>query len=228
MHYFKGLYLGRILNSGFVIASGSASFIIDPTVWVFEGEWNYREDLLEKIIEYLEKMPRPLHVFVTHEHKDHADIKVLEILQRHFSARIYVPAGIKNVILKASLFLTSLHPVNIGDTIKAGSLKIKALKGGDTANALSYLVEAWKKTIYFAGDQFSEWQEITVDYIVLPLWFIIEMHDNFEKALEKVKCKKIILSHFNSKYQETAIKKVKKELGEKIIVLNEFSNLIML
>ncbi len=219
MYTFKGLYIGRLAYSGFVVLTGSTSIVLDPITCYFNRSIRYEEDLVEKTISYLELVPRPIFVLLTS--KEYVDIKILEKLQMHYAAKVYASRSSCRLLAENSKILTSLNEVKVGDVVKLGDFIVEVYSGGE--ESLSYLVRGWGRTIYFAGNQRSRWPKLKVNAVALPIYLYEEEPEIFEEALKNIEYEKIVLSHVDIQRHFCLVRKLKEIYGRKLLVIENFS-----
>lgn len=118
-------------------------------------------------------------VLISHLHYDHLDISSLQRLGNHY--RLIAPRNSKPVLKKSGL--TNADEIQIGDSIRLGSLSVRATYAdhvrsrhplGPSADCIGYLISG-SACIYFPGDtrlfpQMACLAGEQIDLALVPVW----------------------------------------------------------
>ena len=118
-------------------------------------------------------------VVISHAHKDHFDVSSLKMIDK--STKIIAPVGVVKLLKKRGLGNRDIEGVRVGDSVKIGSVTVKAVPANHSnsfkplitrAEFLGYIVKG-KHSVYFPGDTniFNGMKRFgKLDVAMLPVW----------------------------------------------------------
>ena len=187
MYYFMELqYLG---HAGFRIAHEGIDILIDPYLSA--------DDKRQDEIKVDPRMLRPNHIILTHEHFDHCDTKVINMLARRHSAKVIGPAPVER---KLDFNIIKIRPNNVLD-FDGFKLRVTNAFHEKSETPVGLIIEIGDLRIYHAGDTMYDKSlgKINTDVALLPIGGTFTM--NVEEAVQLAKDihpKIAIPMHFNT------------------------------
>ena len=136
-------FLGQ---SGYMIKSNDSKTLIDP----------YLSDSVNRVAGRSRMLPIPLDpnkircdaVICTHNHLDHLDPDTVSEMP---PGQFFITTNEGKETL-ATLGISNVTVLNIGDSIKVGDFEITAVFADHTVEAFGLIIRAENKTLYFSGD----------------------------------------------------------------------------
>jgi len=173
------LFLGE---SGILASFKEGTIAIDPVV---------KDVPTDKIVRECKNLKL---IFITHEHKEHFDKKLVELLFEKYNPYIIAPKQVLDKLEVKSLYKSD---VKRGDRFELNDFEIIALNAHHPQSqyAVSYLVKSSGESIYHAGDTYEmdELYKIRADLAVLPIRGMETMGAiQVSKMSEKMLFKKIM------------------------------------
>lgn len=149
------LFLGE---SGILASMKEGTIAVDPV---------QTEVPLDKIIKESKNLKL---IFITHEHKEHFDKKLVERLFEEYKPYVVAPKHILDVLEINSYYKSD---VKIGDRFELNGFEIICIRAQhpQAKYAVSYLIKGSVESIYHAGDTYEmdELYKIRADIGVLPI-----------------------------------------------------------
>lgn len=149
------LFLGE---SGILASLNEGTIAIDPIV---------KDVPMDKIVRECKNLKL---IFITHEHKEHFDKKLIETLFEKYSPYVIAPKQVLDKLEVKSLYKSDVRK---GDRFELNGFEIFALNAQHPQSqyAVSYLVKGSSESIYHAGDTYEmdELYKIKADLGVLPI-----------------------------------------------------------
>ena len=149
------LFLGE---SGILASLREGTIAIDPVV---------KDVPIDKIVRECKNLKL---IFITHEHKEHFDKKLVELLFEKYNPYVIAPKQVLDKLEVKSLYKSDVRK---GDRFELNGFEIFAVNAQHPQSqyAVSYLVKGSSESIYHAGDTYEmdELYKIKADLGVLPI-----------------------------------------------------------
>lgn len=149
------LFLGE---SGILASMKEGTIAIDPI---------QKDVSLDKIVRESKNLKI---IFITHEHKEHFDKKLVEELFQKYRPYVVAPKHILDVLEINSLYKSD---VKRGDRFELNGFEIVCINAQHPQSkyAVSYLVKGEKESLYHAGDTYEmeELYKVRADLGILPI-----------------------------------------------------------
>ncbi len=109
-------------------------------------------------------------ILITHEHKEHFDPELVELLFREYRPYVVAP---RPVLARLNIDVTYKSDVLIGDFFELQGFEIQVLRAfhPQSQYAVSYLIKDSRSVIYHAGDTYEtdDMLKISGDLAIIPI-----------------------------------------------------------
>lgn len=161
----ESLTITRIAHSCHLIQIGDKTILTDP--WFSERTFYHPG---EPVALQPETLPRLDTVVISHEHYDHCDLRAFR-RYRDCDVPMVVAGPVVGKARKAGF--TNVTPLEPWQSTRIGDVTVHAAPGLHGVYEVTYVIEAGRRSVYFAGDTL-----LTPELLTLP-----ERHDTFDVAL---------------------------------------------